>query len=271
MTRTTHELASPLQSTTPYQREDVLPCDLECNSPAYTASLQWNLVFEPRTFRPGGRGLSMDELASQCVAFFLAGYDTTASTLSFAAYLLALNQNIQDKLRDEVDTMLEIYNGELTYEAIQSLKYMENVIRETLRLYPPIYRLERQANADWQLGKTGIILRKGMLVTVPIYAMNRDPKYWPDPETFNPDRFETENRKEYCFLPFGTGPKACLGRRFAEMEMKVCLSYLMANFKIHTCPETKVPINFDKGLNGLLQPLDITLRMEIRENPPLIQ
>ncbi|KAF8796724.1 Cytochrome P450 3A11 like protein [Argiope bruennichi] len=215
--------------------------------------------------------MTMDELASQSVAFFLAGYDTTASTLSFATYLLALNQSIQDKLRDEVDTVLEECNGKFSYYVIKNMKYMDNVLAETLRLYPPIYRLERQANADCRLDDSGIAIRKGMLVTVPVYAMNRDSKYWEDPETFNPDRFETTNKKNPYFLPFGSGPKNCVGMRFAEIEMKICLFYLMANFKIHSCPKTKVPIEFDKGLNGLLQPLDITLRLEIRENPPLIE
>ncbi|CAL1296484.1 unnamed protein product [Larinioides sclopetarius] len=221
------------------------------------------------------KGMSMDELASQAVAFLLAGYDTTASTLSFAAYLLALNESVQDKLRDEVDAVLEKHNGELTYEAIQSMTYMKSVLMETLRLYPPIYRLERQANADCQLGDTGITVRKGMLITIPIYAMNRDPNYWEDPDTFNPDRFEQQtmgliNKTYPHFLPFGLGPKSCVGKKFAEIEVKVCLSYLLANFKVRTCSETKIPIEFDNGLNNLLQPLDITLRMEIRENPPVI-
>ncbi|GFX11764.1 cytochrome P450 9e2 [Trichonephila clavipes] len=84
--------------------------------------------------------ISMDELVAQCVIFFLAGYDTTASTLSFATYMLAVEQNIQDKLRQEVDDALAANNGQLTYEAIQNMKYLDNVISETLRMFPPAIR-----------------------------------------------------------------------------------------------------------------------------------
>ncbi|XP_054720693.1 cytochrome P450 6B7-like [Uloborus diversus] len=87
------------------------------------------------------KSLSYDELTANCVIFFLAGYDTTASTLSFASYLLALNPDVQEKLIAEVDEALKASNGEITYESIQGLKCLDNVISETLRLYPPVSRL----------------------------------------------------------------------------------------------------------------------------------
>ncbi|GIX77333.1 cytochrome P450 3A21 [Caerostris extrusa] len=114
------------------------------------------------------KSLSMDELVAQCVIFFLAGYDTTASTLSFVTYQLALCQDVQDKLREEVDQAIKENNGVLTYEAVQSLKYLDNVISETLRMYPPAIRMERSAEADYQLGNTGITIPKGMIVTIPV-------------------------------------------------------------------------------------------------------
>ncbi|GFQ86305.1 cytochrome P450 3A8, partial [Trichonephila clavata] len=133
--------------------------------------------------------LSTNELIAQCVIFFLAGFETTASTLAFVSYYLALNPDIQDKLVAEIDETVKSGNGELTYEAIQNMKYLDNVISETLRINPPSVRLERVASEDYKLGDTGIVIPKHTTVTIPTYAIHRDPKYFPDPEKFDPDRY----------------------------------------------------------------------------------
>ncbi|GFS49394.1 cytochrome P450 3A11 [Nephila pilipes] len=218
--------------------------------------------------------LSMDELIAQCVIFFLAGYETTASTLSFATYLLALNQDIQDKLRAEVDQALTQNNGELTYEVIQSLKYLDNVISETLRLFPPAIRLERVADADYKLGHKDIVIPRGMTINIPVYCMHRDPKYFPRPETFDPDRFMAEERAKrdpYTYLPFGAGPRNCIGMRFALMEIKICLSLIIAKFKITRTSRTKDKLQFKVNQAGLLQPKEIIVAMEVRKDSPLVK
>ncbi|KFM74679.1 Cytochrome P450 3A11, partial [Stegodyphus mimosarum] len=216
------------------------------------------------------KNLSYDELVAQCVIFFLAGYETTAATLSLTTYALALNQDVQDKLRQEVDEAIKANNGELTYETIQNMKYLDNVISETLRLYSPAIRTERYADADYKLGDTGITIPKGMVITIPIFAIHRDPKYYPDPEKFNPDRFSPEERAkrdQYTYLPFGHGPRNCIGMRFALMEIKVCLAEVLRNFKIKRCPQTKVPLEFRIGNGqGLLQPKEIVVQFEIRKD-----
>ncbi|KAG8184910.1 hypothetical protein JTE90_017765 [Oedothorax gibbosus] len=214
------------------------------------------------------KNLSLDELVAQCVIFFIAGYDTTASTLSFSSYLLAVNPDIQDIVRQEVDQAVLEANGELTYEAIQRMKYLDNVISETLRLYPPATRLERVAEYDYKLGDTGITIPKNMIVTIPTYAIHRDAKLFPNPEIFDPNRFTPEERAkrdQYTYLPFGAGPRNCVAMRFALMEVKVCLAHVIANFHIRKCPETQEPLEFDFG-QVLLQPKGIFLRMEARSD-----
>lgn len=216
--------------------------------------------------------LSMDELIAQCVIFFLAGYETTASTLSFATYLLALNQDIQDKLRSEVDQTLAENNGELTYEVIQNMKYLDNVISETLRLFPPAIRLERVADDNYKLGDMDITIPKGMAINIPVYCIHRDPKYYPSPEVFDPDRFTAEGRAKrdpYTYLPFGAGPRNCIGMRFALMEIKICLSHVIAKFKIKRSPLTKEKLEFHINQAGLLQAKEIIVDMEIRKDSPL--
>ncbi|CAL1278466.1 unnamed protein product [Larinioides sclopetarius] len=218
--------------------------------------------------------LSIDELVAQSVIFFTAGHDTTASTLAFATYFLALDQDIQDRLRTEVDSAVEENDGELTYESIQSMKYLDNIISETLRIYPVAVRLERHTEADYKLGDTGITIPKGMLVSIPIFAIHRDPKLWPDPEKFNPERFTPEERAKrdpYSYIPFGAGPRNCVGMRFALMQIKVCLAHIISNFKISRCPQTKVPLEFNMGQQGLLQPKEIVVRLEIRPNSDLMK
>ncbi|KAG8184089.1 hypothetical protein JTE90_025397 [Oedothorax gibbosus] len=214
------------------------------------------------------KGLSFNELVAQCVIFFLAGFETTASTLAFVTYYLALNQDIQDKLVKELDQAIEDGKGELTYEAVQSMRYLDNVISETLRINPPATRLDRKASADYKLGDTGIVIPKGTLVTIPVYAIQRDPKYFPDPEKFDPDRFSPEQRAKrdpYTFMPFGAGPRNCVGMRFALVEVKVCLAHILSHFRIKRCPQTKVPLDYYIG-QGLLQPKEITVQLEVKEN-----
>ncbi|GFR31809.1 cytochrome P450 3A8 [Trichonephila clavata] len=215
----------------------------------------------------------MTELVAQCIMFFIAGYETTAFTLSFATYMLALHPDIQDKLYEEIVDTLNSTNGELTYEALQNMKYLDSIISETLRLYPPTIRLERMAVADYKLGDTGITIPKGMLINIPTYAMHRDPKLFPDPEKFDPDRFTAEERVKrdpYAYLPFGAGPRNCVGMRFALMEIKVCLALFIANFKINRCPQTKVPLEYFIG-SLILNPVDVIVTLERRKDNPIVK
>ncbi|GIX86659.1 cytochrome P450 3A29 [Caerostris extrusa] len=131
-----------------------------------------------KNFKPK-KTLSSDELVAQCVIFFLAGFETTASALSFACYYLALNPAIQDKLFKELDETIRAENG---------MKYLDNVISETLRINPPAIRLERVASTDYKLGNTGITVPKKTCITIPVYAIHRDPKFYPEPLKFDPDR-----------------------------------------------------------------------------------
>ncbi|GBN02203.1 putative cytochrome P450 6a13 [Araneus ventricosus] len=188
-------------------------------------------------------GLTLDEAVAQSVSFFIAGYDTMASTVSFVTYLLALHPEIQNRTFEEIREVLQEKKGELTYEALQEMKYLDNVICESMRLYPAVPRLERTATADCTLGDTGIKIHKGMVIIIPTYALHKDPKLFEDPEKFDPDRFLPEERAKrdpYSYIPFGDGPRYCLGMKYALMQVKVCIVCVVANFKILRCPETKV-------------------------------
>ncbi|KAG1648967.1 Cytochrome P450 9e2 [Nymphon striatum] len=183
--------------------------------------------------------MTEDLVVAQCVLFFGAGYETTASTLSMVSYNLAIYPECQNKLVKEIDIATEKH-GKLTYDAISEMPYLKAVVKETLRLYSPAARLERKCTENYQLGS--IFLKKGTLVGVPTYSIHHDAEYWPDPETFDPERFmgDPSDINPYTYLPFGIGRRNCVAMRFAEMEIKVAIAVLLSKVRLFKLPTTPV-------------------------------
>ncbi|XP_062036814.1 cytochrome P450 3A6 [Lepus europaeus] len=192
------------------------------------------------------------EVVAQSIIILFAGYETTSSTLSFIMYLLATHPDVQQKLQEEINTVLP--NKALaTYDTLVKMEYLDMVVNETLRLYPIAGRLERVCKKDVDIN--GIFIPKGTIVMMPSYALHRDPQHWTEPDEFRPERFSKKNKDNinpYIYHPFGAGPRNCLGMRFALMNIKLALVRLMQNFSFKLCKETQVPIKL--GKQGLLQP-----------------
>nr|AAA31430.1 cytochrome P450 3c protein [Oryctolagus cuniculus] len=191
------------------------------------------------------------EVVAQSIIILFAGYETTSSTLSFIMHLLATHPDVQQKLQEEIDTLLP--NKELaTYDTLVKMEYLDMVVNETLRLYPIAGRLERVCKKDVDIN--GTFIPKGTIV-MPTYALHRDPQHWTEPDEFRPERFSKKNKDNinpYIYHPFGAGPRNCLGMRFALMNIKLALVRLMQNFSFKLCKETQVPLKL--GKQGLLQP-----------------
>ncbi|XP_047493181.1 cytochrome P450 3A24-like [Penaeus chinensis] len=201
---------------------------------------------------------TLDELTiiSQSVLFLVAGYDTTASTLAFASILLAKHPEIQQRLRQEISEIVEEH-GDITYQGIMEAKYLDACVMETLRMYPPGLFLERKCVKEYKIPGTDVTIEPGVIVTTPIFNIHRDPKYWPEPEEFRPERFLPENKANITNLthiPFGMGPRNCLAMRFALMEAKVGLAKMLLATDIKVAPGHD-EIKFDIGF-GLLRPKD---------------
>jgi cytochrome P450 family 3 subfamily A len=165
--------------------------------------------------------LSNKEVLAQAILFLLAGYETSGSSLTMISYNLACYPECQEKLIDEIDGVLEKHNG-LSYEAVNDMPFMDMVIEETLRLYPPVIRIDRVCNRDYEYG--GIKIPKGQIITVPIWALHHDPELYPDPYQFDPERFNEENKKNRpneAFIPFGTGPRICIGIYFNILNVQL--------------------------------------------------
>nr|CAD7437665.1 unnamed protein product [Timema bartmani] len=184
-------------------------------------------------------------LVAQCFVFFLAGYETSSSVVSFCLHELAVNPDIQRRLRAEVDSALEENDGKLTYDVIQSMKYMDQTIYETLRKYPSVSNLERLCTKEYVIPHTDVTVEKGTLVIIPAYALHHDPEYFPDPEKFDPERFNQDNKNsfpQYAYLPFGEGPRICIGMRFGLMQVKVGLATLLSKYEFSISEKSSVPL-----------------------------
>ncbi|XP_025263909.1 cytochrome P450 9e2-like [Camponotus floridanus] len=209
--------------------------------------------------KEGRRELDIDDMTAQAFIFFFGGFDTTSTAMCFAAHELAVNPDIQNKLRQEIDKILDESNGEVTYEIINRFEYLDLVINETLRLYPPIGVLERLCDKSYELppalpGEKPFTMEKGMTVWIPVYAIHHDAKYYDDPEKFCPERF-LDNKMYHnspCYLPFGLGPRMCIANRFAMLEVKVLLFHLLARCELKPCAKTMLPIKFTK--KGTIMP-----------------
>ncbi|XP_063220931.1 probable cytochrome P450 6a14 isoform X2 [Bacillus rossius redtenbacheri] len=192
--------------------------------------------------------LTENLMAAQCFVFFMAGFETSSTTMGFCLHELAVNPDVQKRLRNEVDDALERHGGELSYEAVQSMSYMDLVVSETLRKYPPIPMLDRECTKAYTVPGTNVHLEEGIKVKIPVYAIHHDPKYYPEPDKFDPERFTEENRRKippFAYLPFGEGPRMCIGMRFGLMQAKVGLAALLSKFEFCKCPKTQIPLEMD--------------------------
>ena len=146
------------------------------------------------------------ELAAEGFIFYIGGFETSSSLLTFLLYEMALNPDIQDRLRDEIKSALHENNGKLTYDVLSELKYLDMVINETLRKYPPVFFLTRRSNKDFVIPETKLTIPKGTHINIPVFSLHRDPEYYPDPEKYDPERFTQDNikaRQPCTFMAFG--------------------------------------------------------------------
>ena len=178
-----------------------------------------------------GRALSDDEIRDELIVFMLAGHDTTATTLTYALWALGRHRDMQDKVRAEA---VAIGDRELTPEDVAALGYTVQVLHEALRLCPPAATTSRMAMRDIEVD--GYRVEAGTMA-VGIYALHRDPALWDHPLVFDPDRFSPENsagRDRWQYLPFGAGPRSCIGDHFAMLEATLALATIIRRTEIQS-------------------------------------
>lgn len=164
--------------------------------------------------------------------FTFEGHDTTSSAITFILLLLAHHPETQEAIFDEIQGVLDT-KDELTIDDFNKFDYMDRVIKESMRIYPPVTFISRKLTEDYQ--HDGFIQPEGTTVNIHIFDIHRDPEIFPDPEKFDPSRFLSENcagRSNFAFIAFSAGMRNCIGQRFAMLELKMVVSTLVRNFKI---------------------------------------
>ena len=181
-----------------------------------------------------GQELSFTDIQEEVDTFMFEGHDTTAAAMTWATYLIGSHPDIQERIYDELGTVFgDDKNRPASMEDLRQLHYLEQVIKESLRLFPSVPMYARVTTEECQID--GYIIPKGTQVAVFAYGLHHSPEVWNDPETFDPERFTPENcagRHPYAYIPFSAGPRNCIGQRFALLEEKVMLSSLLRNFEV---------------------------------------
>lgn len=205
--------------------------------------------------------ISLADIRSEVDTFMFAGHDTTTTAASWACHLIGRHPDIQKKIHDEIDSVFQ--QSYLSHDDLANLKYLECVIKESMRIFPPVPFFGRILSEDTQVGDHTLL--EGTSVTMSTYSIHRDEEHYPNPEKFDPDRFLPENlsqRPAYAFIPFAAGRRNCLGQRFAMIEMKLILANIFKNYSVKsmkTTEELKPRVaTILKAKNGI--PIKLTLR-----------
>lgn len=187
----------------------------------------------------GGYPRSTADVSDQLVAVLFAGHETSAIALTFAWYLLARNPSVRDRVEAEVDEV--VGEASVTAAHLSDLTHLERVVRETLRAYPPIHTLPRVTTRDVEM--RGYRIPEGSEVLLSVVNVHRDGRFFDDPDRFDPERWTREDVPDYAYVPFGAGPRRCIGQSFATVEMKVTLAELLARYRAEWAGEGELEVD----------------------------
>ncbi|KAG8257659.1 heme binding, partial [Homalodisca vitripennis] len=180
-------------------------------------------------------------IVAQSFVFFLAGYETPGNILACTLFEVAKQPAIQEALYEEIESILSKYGGEVTFDALQDMKYLRQVVSEALRKYTPLTLIFRRCTKDYTIPDTSIVIEKGTLVLMPLRSIHEDPDHYPNPEAFDPERFSDENsasRHIAAYMPFGIGPRFCPAVLYSHINIRTALVFLLRQFEIRVTKET---------------------------------
>ncbi|XP_018327476.1 cytochrome P450 4g15-like [Agrilus planipennis] len=178
-----------------------------------------------------------EEINEEVDTILFEGHDTTAAAMSFVLSLLGIHQAIQEKVFQELNAIFYDSERSATFEDTVQMKYLERVILESLRLYPPVPMIARKLTEDVCLASERYVLPKGTTVVIGTYLLHRRPELYENPDVFDPDNFLAEKcvgRHHYSYIPFSAGPRSCVGRKYAMLKMKIILSSILRKYKVYS-------------------------------------
>lgn len=209
-------------------------------------------------FDDSGEPMHSEQILTECMQFLVAGCETSPVAVSWTLYLLAKHPRFIGQIRDEAESVLG--SEPVTFEALHQLKLTRRVIDEAMRIYSPFWMIDRVAVDDDEID--GIRIPKGIMVLPYIYGLHRDPEQWPDPETFDPSRFEAEavkRRHPSAHIPFGGGPRKCIGANMAILQMLLLLSTFVRRYDFELARPEEIEIA-PKMITHPKGPIDMNVR-----------
>ncbi|KAF5293677.1 hypothetical protein FQA39_LY03162 [Lamprigera yunnana] len=188
--------------------------------------------------------LDEDEMAMQLLGFFIGGFDAIPALLSYAFYELAVNTDVQHRLREEINE--NCFEDHLAYDDLVNMKYLDMVTSEVLRKWPVSVFIDRKCTKPFiinseEVQEKELIVEPGVICWIPIFSIHRDPKYYPDPEKFDPERFCDQSVQRTTYFPFGCGPRTCIASRFSVILCKLILVKVLQDYNVISTKTTKPP------------------------------
>ncbi|KAF5291120.1 hypothetical protein FQA39_LY14362 [Lamprigera yunnana] len=203
-----------------------------------------------------------DALVGLALQYLVAGFETSGSTISYILYELCLNEAIQNRLRDEILTVLENHHS-IKLESVQEMSYLDMVIKEGLRKYPTLAFLDRVCTKNYKIPNSKVVVEKGIPIYISVSALHYDPKYFPNPENFDPERFSPKNKSDIIpctYMPFGEGYRNCLGAKFGTLAVSIGLIQILKQFKVELSENAPRKLQF-KTSGFLMTPVGDTLNL----------
>lgn len=200
--------------------------------------------------------LTEEEMVAQVLIFFFAGFETISTAATYFCYELAVNPDIQDKLRKEIDEANREHNGKLSYDVLKKMKYLDMCLSESLRIHPPVPFIDRICTKPYTIepvmaDEEPLHLTPGEVCWLPIAGLHHDEKYFEKSEKYDPERFSYENIANinpYAYIPFGSGPRTCIASRFAIMEVKALVLNILSKFELVVIDKTTIPLKYDPNI-----------------------
>ncbi|CAH1985082.1 unnamed protein product [Acanthoscelides obtectus] len=182
--------------------------------------------------------------------FFVDGYETSSTVMALLLFELAMHKEVQNKLRSEIRQSKELSGGKLSCEVVQSMRYLDACFNENLRVHSIVSTLGKTCTKSYTYHlkhrNTSVVIEKGTPIIIPISAIHHDPQYFENPIHFCPERFlEKKTLQKYTFMPFGEGPRSCLGKRFGVLQIKVGVIDIISNFELSVNEKTELPLKYN--------------------------
>ncbi|XP_045538813.1 cytochrome P450 6B6 [Papilio machaon] len=226
----------------PSGRNDFIDLLLECRQKGTIVGESIERMSSDGSAARAELDLSDELIAAQVFVFFAAGFETSSSATSFTLHQLAYHPEVQRKVQEDIDAVLSKHDNKLCYDAVKEMTYLEWTFKEAMRMFPSLGFLIRECAKKFTFPEINLTIDEGVVVMIPVQALHNDPKYFRNPEEFRPERFspeEFQSVEKFVYLPFGAGPRACIGERLGQMQSLAGLAAVLAGCSVAPGPSTR--------------------------------